>query len=150
MRAPYSALLLLLLLPCRAAAADFEGFPYVNDDGTLRIHHTTIQLYGILIPETDQQCQFFVRPVQCAPRAALALKFDIGTAYVRCDDKGKNRDGSHVALCTADGQDLSAQLLKQGWAAALPDAPYKYKVLQQIAQSRGIGIWGIPLDRLRD
>ena len=41
-------------------------------------------------------------------------------------------------------------LLRQGWAAALPDAPYEYKVLEKIARTRGIGIWGIPLDRLPD
>lgn len=145
-----ASLLLLLLYPLNIAAADFEGFPFVNNDGTLRIHHATIHLYGILIPPTEESCRMFTRPIDCAPRAVLALKFNIGTSFVKCTRKDKNEDGSYVGLCTADGNDLSSMLLRQGWAAALPDAPYEYKVLEKIARARGIGIWGIPLDRRPD
>jgi len=150
MRMTCSILFLLLFCPFNIAAADFEGFPFVNDDGTLRIHHATIHLYGILIPPTDESCRMYVRPVDCAPRAVLALKFNIGSSFVKCHRKTRNEDGSYVAQCTADDNDLSAMLLRQGWAAALPDAPYEYKVLEKIARTRGIGIWGIPLDRLPD
>lgn len=145
-----TGIFLLILYPLTVAAADFDGFPFVNDDGTLRIHHATVHLYGILIPPTGESCRMNVRPIDCAPRAVLALRFNIGTNYVECDRKETNEDGSYVALCTADGEDLSAVLLRQGWAAALPDAPFEYKVLEQIARNRGIGIWGIPLDRLPD
>ncbi len=148
MRITCSILFIFALLPVDVAAADFEGFPFVNDDGTLRIHHATIHLYGILIPPTDESCQLFIRPVDCAPRAVLALKFDIGTSFVKCTRKAENEDRSYSASCTADGHDLSAMLLRQGWAAALPNAPYEYKVMEKIARARGIGIWGIPLDRL--
>jgi endonuclease YncB( thermonuclease family) len=116
----------ILICPSMVKAADFEGFPFVQDDGTLRIHHATVRLYGILIPPTDESCRFFVRPVECAPRAVLALKFNIGSGYVKCTAKGSDADGTQIALCTVDDKDLSAMLLRQGWAAALPDAPFEY------------------------
>lgn len=137
--------LLVALLTGRTGAADFDGFPFINDDGTLQIHQATIHLYGILIPPTDQTCTTFIQPMPCAPRAVLALKFNVGSEYVKCDRKARNKDGTYVARCTANGEDISAMMLKQGWAAALPDAPYEYQVLEKIARSRGIGIWGIPL-----
>lgn len=143
-----TGIFLLILYPLTVTAADFDGFPFVNDDGTLRIHHATIHLYGILIPPTDESCRLSVRPVDCAPRAVLALKFNIGTRYVTCERRDTNEDGSYVALCTADDHDLSAVMLRQGWAAALPDAPFEYKVLEKVARARGIGVWGISLDRL--
>lgn len=144
-RAVAIALLLSLVLGGRAVAADFDGFPFVNDDGTLQLHHATIHLYGILIPPTDKTCTTFIRPIPCAPRAVLALKFNIGSEYVECDRVARNKDGTYIARCTANGQDISAMMLKQGWAAALPDAPYEYQVLEKMARARGIGIWGIPL-----
>lgn len=137
--------LLLSLVASPAGAADFDGFPFINDDGTLQIHQATIHLYGILIPPTGETCTTFIRPIPCAPRAVLALKFNVESEYVKCDRTARNPDGSYVARCTADGRDISAMMLRQGWAAALPDAPYEYKVLEKMARARGIGIWGIPL-----
>jgi endonuclease YncB( thermonuclease family) len=62
-------------------------------------------------------------------------------------------DGSIIGRCFAnysnfdEGDDLSAYLLERGWAAALPDAPAEYQVLERIAQYRRMGIWGIAIDR---
>lgn len=136
------------LLPPDVGAADFDSYAFVNDDGTLDIDNATIHLYGVLIPPTGTTCYGFERPVPCGPRAILALKFDIGEDFVKCDTKSRNKDGSYVAVCSANGRDLAETLLRQGWAVALPDAPYLYKVLEKIARSRGIGVWGIAVEPL--
>lgn len=128
-----------------AGAADYEGFPFVNDDGTLSIHQDTIHLYGIMIPSTDESCMLFQRPVSCAPRAVLALKFDLDSSYVKCTHKDTLHNGVVVAKCMADHTDIAAELLQQGWAAALPDAPAQYGLLEDIARQHGLGIWGFPL-----
>ena len=47
------------------------------------------------------------------------------------------------------GEDLSAYLLEQGWAVALPDAPFEYQTLEKIARSRGFGVWGTPVDNIQ-
>jgi len=44
---------------------------------------------------------------------------------------------------------MSAWMLKRGWAVALPDAPFEYSAVEKIARSKGIGIWGIPVDVIR-
>ena len=143
MRTACALLTVLCLLALPAAAADFDSYAFVNDDGTLNVGSATVELYGILIPATETSCQEFVRPVACGPRAILALKFDIGSDFVKCNAKRRKADGTYIAVCTAGGKNLAKTLLRQGWAAALPDAPYEYKVLEKMARARGIGIWGI-------
>jgi endonuclease YncB( thermonuclease family) len=40
-------------------------------------------------------------------------------------------------------------MLRQGWAVALPDAPFEYAAMEKIARTKGIGIWGIPIDTIQ-
>jgi endonuclease YncB( thermonuclease family) len=139
-------LVLLCLAPLRAQTADFESYVFVNEDGSLKVGFATIHLYGIFIPPTETTCYTFERPIPCGPRAILALKFNIGTDFVACDSQGRNPDGSYAAICTAGDQDLAKTMLRQGWAVALPDAPYEYKVLEKIARVHGVGVWGIAVE----
>lgn len=134
--------------PAPTLAADISSYAFVNDDGSLRIRGRTIRLYGIEIPPTNRTCRDFVLPVKCAPRAALALDFKIGASFVHCDVKGKKADGSLIAICRSDDVDLAAYLLERGWAVALPYAPVRYHTLERIARHRGVGVWGIPVDRI--
>lgn len=141
--------LLLCLSALPLHAADLKGYVFVNDDASLRIRGRTIHLYGIYVPPTDESCRSFQRPVVCAPRAALALEFNIGSHFVGCDIMGENEDGSLIGLCRVEDQDLAAQLLQQGWAVARPEAPIEYQTLEKLARNRGVGIWGVPIDRVR-
>ena len=115
----------------------------------MRLSGEIVRLYGVYIPPTGQTCYEFTRPMQCGSRASLALDFKIGAEFVRCKVLTKNQDGSVTGFCTARGEDLSAFMLQRGWAVALPDAPFEYAALEKIAQSRGLGVWGIPIDRPR-
>ena len=62
-------------------------------------------------------------------------------------------DGTIIGRCRAGatphdpGDDLSAWMLSRGWALARPDAPFEYQALEKIARERGLGVWGIPIDR---
>jgi endonuclease YncB( thermonuclease family) len=82
----------------------------------------------------------------------VALEFKID-GFVRCELLERNDDGSYIGQCRIGasafdaGEDLSAYLLERGWAAALPDAPIEYITLEKIARSRGVGVWGIAIDR---
>ena len=145
----FAALLALTSVPCALAQSEISSFAFVQDDGSLKISGSLVRLYGIYIPPTDQSCYSFIRPVPCGSRASLALDFRISGAFVHCLPRATNPDGSITASCTVDKEDLSAWMLQKGWAVALPDAPFEYQTLEKIAQSRGIGIWGIPIDTLR-
>jgi len=143
--------IILLLCSTLALAETIASYAFVNDDGTLRINRKTIHLFGIVIPKTSINCTK-QRPSECGERAALALEFKIKN-FVRCEVINENPDGSLTGRCFAnysnfyEGDDLSAYLLERGWAAALPDAPVEYQVLERIAQSRHMGVWGIAIDR---
>ncbi len=138
----------LALVPA-SARADFSSYAFVRDDGTLKIRNHVIHLYGIHIPDAGTSRQAFARPLQCGSRAALALKFEIGSHFVRCEKKADGPQRSIIAQCWVEDEDLSAYLLRYGWAVALPDAPFAYSTLEKIARHQGIGLWGIPVDNRR-
>ncbi|MDQ2694972.1 MAG: nuclease-like protein [Pseudomonadota bacterium] len=141
----YALAAAFLLLSATAGAWDVRSYAFINDDGSLRVRGRTIHLYGILIPPTAEVCRSSVRPIKCASRAALALDFKIGPGFVGCYFKDRHADGSYSGICYADGDDLAAYLLEQGWAAAAPGAPPEYVVLENIARAQDRGLWSIPL-----
>lgn len=128
------------------AQHDMSSFAFVQNDGSLRLAGELIHLYGIYIPPSGQTCYTFVRPIPCGTRASLALDFRISGDFVHCLERARTPDGSIVASCRSGSEDLSEWMLQHGWAVALPDAPFEYVTMERIAQSRGIGIWGIPVD----
>lgn len=132
-----------------AAHAEISSFAFVRDDGVLQMGNYLVRLYGIYIPPTDSTCYPFLRPVPCGSRAALALSFKIEGDFVHCIERAVNPDGSVTASCSVNDQDLSEWMLQKGWAVALPDAPFAYEAMERIAHSRGVGIWGIPIDNFR-
>lgn len=139
--------LVLGALPVQAA--DLSSYAFVNDDGTLRIRGRTLRLFGVYLPPTDPSCEADHEPDECIPQAVAALKFKIGVNFVQCDFKGQAPDGVLFATCRADGKDLAAYLLERGWAAALPEAPTEYAILERIARGRGIGVWNpLPTEEL--
>ncbi|RJG00366.1 thermonuclease family protein [Noviherbaspirillum sedimenti] len=135
-----------LIMQPAMADADISSYAFVREDGALQIDGRLVYLYGIYIPPTDQTCYTFIRPVRCSSRAALALDFKISGDFVRCQTRFTNPDGSLIASCTSGDDDLSEWMLQKGWAVALPDAPFSYSAMEKIAQARGLGIWGIPLE----
>lgn len=145
--------LALVLMSHAAAARELYSYALVNDDGSLQIKGRIVHLYGIYLPPSDHTCRSNVRPVRCAPRAALELDSKI-RGFVRCEPQSRNDDGSLNAICYVDssgfseGEDLAAYLLSWGWAVALPNAPFEYQVLEDIARERGFGIWGMQADQV--
>lgn len=131
------------------AQPEISSFAFVRDDGSLSVGGYLVQLYGIYIPPTDQTCYTFIRPMPCGTRASLALDFKIRGEFVHCIERAQNTDGSITASCKAGDEDLSEWMLQKGWAVALPDAPFQYAAMERIAQSKGIGIWGIPVEVIR-
>lgn len=143
----------LVLATAPLLAYEISSSARVNEDGSLRISGKTVRLYGIHIPSTEHTCNNYRRPPVCNSRAALALDFKID-GFVRCKIVGKTDEGSLIGQCRVGssnfdkGEDLSAYLLERGWAVALPDASFEYQTLEKIAQSRKLGVWGIPVDTI--
>ena len=146
MRAFVLAIAIAMGSVAAAAAPDIVSYAIVLDDGSLRVQGRTIRLFAVFIPPGERICRTTIRPVRCAPRAALALDFRIGARFVRCQRTGGRRDGTLVAICRVDGQDLGAYLIGQGLALAGPKAPFEYSALERIARARRLGLWGFPAD----
>ncbi|MEH6579902.1 MAG: hypothetical protein V7731_22840 [Amphritea sp.] len=133
---------LALWMANSVTALTLHSYAIINEDATLRISGRTIHLYGIHIPSTGKS------------RAAVALKLKI-QGFVHCEIIEKNKDRSVIALCRVnrtvfdEGDDLSAYLLKQGWALALQDAPFEYHALEKVARHRHQGLWGGSVDNIR-
>ncbi len=146
------SLILVVSLPVVAGAEVRTSYAFINDDASLRVEKKDIHLYGIHIPASSQNCRTRQQPPVCGSRAVLALEFKV-KSFVRCEIVSNNPDGSLTGQCWVnyshfeEGDDLSAYLLERGWAVALPDAPVSYHALEKIARSRGMGMWGIAIDR---
>lgn len=138
----------LLSLSGAVKAGEISSYAFVEQDGTLRVSGRTIRLFGIHIPPTEDTCRADERPVRCTSRAARALEFKIA-GFVHCEPMARNDDGLVTALCRANGEDLSAYLLRRGWALALPNAPFEYVALERIARQRNVGVWGIAVESPR-
>ncbi len=134
-----------------AAAETIVGHAIVQDDGTLLIKNRTVALFGIYLAPTDRQCREWIRPVRCADRGVLALDFKV-RGFVTCLPRGRDDEGAIHATCYVGrtgldrGEDLGAYLIQQGWALALPNAPFEYQAMERIAESRGRGVWGYSVD----
>jgi endonuclease YncB( thermonuclease family) len=145
----FSALAAVACCAPAVAQVSLSSYAFVQDDGSLKISGYHVYLYGVYIPPTDRTCMTFIRPMPCGTRASLALSFRISGDFVRCTERWTNPDGSITANCRQGEDDLSEWMLQKGWALAAPDAPFQYVALERIAQSRGVGVWGIPLDVIR-
>ena len=136
------------------AAADIVSYAIVQDDATLRVRGQTIRLYGVYVVDMRPFCDSVFRPARCQTRAAVALASRI-QGFVRCVPQVEYDDRSIGAFCSVKGTgtpnreiDLGAYLIEQGWAAALPEAPFAYHTLEKIAKVNGRGVWGFQADRI--
>jgi endonuclease YncB( thermonuclease family) len=137
-----AAIVLLVGAAPETLAFRLNSYAIINDDGSLSIRNHTIRLFGLAIPPTGRTCRTFERPVVCGSLASLALDFKIDNNFVDCETQGENPDGSLVAICRVNGEDLGAWMIAQGWARVLPGAPDEYGELETIARRNGLGIWG--------
>ena len=138
----------LLLMPLVShGVSEVTSYALIRDDATLQVGSRHLRLYGIYIPRTERFCDSRIRPVRCGSRAARALRFKV-QGFVSCRLGGKYSDGSIAAYCQADEDDLGAYLIEQGWAVALPTAPFAYHVSERIARNRGFGVWGFIVDNI--
>ena len=144
----------IALAPDRGAADVIESYAIVQDDATLRVRGETIRLYGVQVADLRPFCDSTFRPTRCQTRAAVALASRI-QGFVRCVPQVLFNDHSIGAFCSIRGTgtpsrqiDLGAWLIEQGWAVALPEAPFAYHTLEEIAKVNGRGVWGFQADQI--
>ena len=98
--------------------ADVSGWVQVIDGDTIEVAGTRIRLFGIDAPERGQGCQDEGELWACGGLARLRLEDRISGHTVVCEERDQDRYGRIVAVCRADGEDLNAWMVSQGWALA--------------------------------
>ncbi|MCB1859592.1 MAG: nuclease-like protein [Gammaproteobacteria bacterium] len=135
-----------------SAAGELHSYAIIQDDASLLVSGRRVHLSGIYLPETTRHCRSTLLPVRCASRAVLALEFKI-QGFVHCFLATENPDRSVNGRCYVgrsrfnEGVDLGGYLIEQGWALALPEAPFEYHAKERIARHQGAGVWGFTVDR---
>lgn len=129
---------LLLMLSLDLVLSEVQA-QTVTDGDTIRMGGTTIRLHGIDAPELSQECP---NGFLAGQYSAAFLRGILDGRTVTCIPKTTDRYGRAVALCRADGFDISAWMVRQGQAWAFTRYSADYVDQQAIAKSLHLGIHG--------
>ena len=134
--------LCLLLLSLPVTAQTTTSVASVTDGDSLEIRGTRIRLHGIDAPESRQLC---TRPSgqswRCGQQAALALSDRIGRRSVSCVARDIDPYERSIAVCSQDGVDLNAWMVREGWAVAYRRYSRDYVRDEADARRAGRNIW---------
>jgi len=117
--------------------------PRVVDADTLEVAGQRVRLQGIDAPESAQSCrQATGQRYGCGESATQALRARIGTGAVTCTIEGRDRYNRALGICyAADGTDLNAWLVRQGYALAYRRYSTRYVPEEDQARATQAGIW---------
>ena len=134
----------LLLSAGAVAAQDVTGRAGAVQADQIQVAGRRISLFGVDAPDLDQDRECLANRVRygCGSNAKRALEILVDLGPVSCVDAGqKNFIGIAYMTCTVNGQDLGAELVRQGWAVAFLPQSDKYKDLEAEAKAARRGLW---------
>lgn len=113
----------------------------IIDGDTIELSSETMRLFGIDAPEKGQPCKRNNVPYDCGAASKEHLEFLLTGAKVECIKKKKDKWGRYIALCSADGEDISQLMVRHGWAVAYREYSATYIEDEEFAKSNRIGMW---------
>jgi endonuclease YncB( thermonuclease family) len=124
------------------------GVPRVVDGDSLELAGHRIRLFGIDAPESAQDCgDSRGRRYACGREARNALSDAIGGQRVTCTPVGESYDRD-VALCMANGRDLSDAMVRSGHALELRRfSNGRYAEAEREARNARRGLWAGDFER---
>lgn len=124
------------------------GRARVVDGDSLEVAGHRIRLFGIDAPERSQDCRDASGQTYACGRAARdSLAAAVGGQTVSCTPVGEsyNRD---VAVCTANGRDLSEAMVRSGHALELRQhSRGRYGEAERDARNARRGLWAGDFER---
>ncbi len=124
------------------AAKAVSGPVFVIDGDTIDVGGTRIRLEGIDAPEAGQTCnRRYVGWWACGTAATAALTSMVEGKSVRCEQSGLDKYGRVLGVCFANGRDINAQMVRQGFAWAFVRYSQAYVAEEKAARAERLGIW---------
>ena len=129
----------LVLLCGTAVAGDLR----IVDGDSIVLDGQRIRLFGVDAPERNQTCQGHDGSVyECGRDATTVLRELTANRTVTCTPRDRDRYGRIVAVCTADGKDIGAEMVRRGWATDYARYSHgAYAVQERAARDEGLGMW---------
>jgi endonuclease YncB( thermonuclease family) len=135
-------LLLAVLLPFTAQAADVTGVPKIRDGDQLTLGGLRIRMDGIDAPSLDQLC---LSPKgdrwTCGIAARDALVNHVGDKSWTCHVVRAGQNGQSVSKCEVDGEDIQQWMVKNGWALSYVRFAHTYDADEKAARTARVGLW---------
>ena len=125
-----------------SASPLLAGAVRVVDGDTIADQMATYRLFGIDAPEAGQTCAAKRGGTwPCGKEAIAAMEALVLGRDVKCDDRGTDDYGRTLAICRADGVDLSAAMIQAGLAWSFRRYAHNYDALEDSVRPSGVGVW---------
>jgi len=116
--------------------------PVVLDAGTLRMKRLTVRLADLDAPALKETCPSRLGGTwPCGMRARTALRAFVRRRAVTCEDMVEIAPGLVSARCRRQDEDLSAWMVRQGWARPGEGAGEDMRAAAEAARDARKGIW---------
>ena len=114
----------------------------IDGDG-FKIEGRNVRLWGIDAPESEQTCKGpDGRSYPCGQEARLLLRALAMSGGVECREKETDRYGRMIARCFANGVDLAAEMVRQGYALDWPRYSGGFYAQEEAkAEENARGMW---------
>ncbi len=129
------------LIANAVGAGEISGPAHVIDGDSLRIKNLEIRLHGIDAPESRQTCTIGDQQWACGRSATQALGEILVDATVRCTWTERDRYGRALATCFANGTNINAKLVTNGFALAYRQYSGRYIANETLARGNARGLW---------
>lgn len=120
------------------------GKAHIVDGNTIEISGRRIGLFGIIAPKPGQLCDAAGRKWACGQNATFGLSAIVERQWVHCRLSTPEKNGRITAICRlagANGPDINAAMVRQGWAMADTSPPAPYVAEEATARAAKAGIW---------
>jgi endonuclease YncB( thermonuclease family) len=135
-------LISMFLTAYPAFAAEISGIPRIVDGDTVEIGQTKIRLSGIDAPETDQLClNAKGGKWACGIAARDTLIKHSNAQPWDCDLTGTDQYGRSLGTCFIEGEDVSAWMVRSGWALSFVRYSHAYDADEDAAREAHAGLW---------
>lgn len=137
-------ILIILALATAAAAEPIIGKARIVTGDIIEINRQQIHLYGIAAPAPEQTCIVKGARWSCGQNATFALSAIVERQWVYCARKYSEPAERTIAVCRlagANGPDIGAAMVRQGWALAYRPLTNAYVREEDAARKAKIGLW---------